>query len=130
MSAEKETSVAVGFTRGPWKSDGCLVIAPGFILATVNWHSGYEHGLANARLIAAAPDLYEAVRVALGWATGGMDGDWRECDHIEVMRAALAKATPPSQEHATPSPTLAEQSTTRLSASTPTPTPTETNSNE
>lgn len=46
---------------------------------------------ANARLIAAAPDLLDACRVALGHFTGGMDGDWRDCDPSELLRAALAK---------------------------------------
>lgn len=79
-------------TPGPWAADGCNIIASGYIVATVHWHSGASHEAANARLIAAAPDLFDALNVALGWATGGMDGDWRECDHVELMRAAIAKA--------------------------------------
>lgn len=53
---------------------------------------------ADARLIAAAPELYDALNVALGHATGGMDGDWRNCDHIQLMRDALARATPQGTE--------------------------------
>jgi hypothetical protein len=26
--------------------------------------------------------------------TGGMDGDWRDCDPIEVLRAAIARTEP------------------------------------
>lgn len=117
MSAEKETERAAGFTPGPWKSDGCLVIAPGFILATVNWHSGYEHGVANARLMAAAPDLYEALsdlveiieragisNLANGVQLGQMSWAVKAGDRMRWAKTCLAKATPPCQERANPSP--------------------------
>lgn len=54
--------------------------------------AGYcgEH---NAHLIAAAPDMYEALNICLGWLTGGLDGDWGDnFGPIAVTRAALAKA--------------------------------------
>lgn len=47
---------------------------------------------ANALLIAAAPDMLDALKVALGHLTGGMDGDWRNCDPRALIRAAIAKA--------------------------------------
>jgi len=36
--------------------------------------------------------LRDAANVALGHLTGGMDGDWRDCDPIELLREALAEA--------------------------------------
>lgn len=37
-------------------------------------------------------DLYEALEICLGHITGGIDGDWSDCDPAEKARAALAKA--------------------------------------
>jgi len=47
---------------------------------------------ANARLIAAAPELLEAAKCALGHLTGNMDGDMDLGDPLEMLRAAIAKA--------------------------------------
>lgn len=47
---------------------------------------------ANADLIAAAPELLDALQVMLGHMTGGMDGDWRDCDFMALARAAIARA--------------------------------------
>ena len=33
--------------------------------------------------------LRDAVNVALGHMTGGMDGDWRDCDPVDLLRKAL-----------------------------------------
>jgi hypothetical protein len=33
--------------------------------------------------------LRDATNVALGWLTGGMDGDWRDCDLVELLRNVL-----------------------------------------
>lgn len=43
-------------------------------------------------LRASRDELLDALQVCLGHLTGGMDGDWRECDPIELARAAIAKA--------------------------------------
>ncbi len=56
-----------------------------------------QEALANARLIAAAPELYEAANVALSrlQLTGGKDGEYlgnHEKKMIEVLSKALAKA--------------------------------------
>ena len=53
-----------------------------------------REAVANANLIAAAPDLYAALEHCLGALTCGMDGIW---DHhapkpADLARAALAKA--------------------------------------
>lgn len=34
--------------------------------------------------------LRDAANVALGHLTGGMDGDWRDCDPVELLREALS----------------------------------------
>lgn len=55
-------------------------------------------GLATAVLIAAAPELLEASRYALGLLTGNMDGDWAiGGDPIAMLRAAIHKATEPGR---------------------------------
>ena len=33
--------------------------------------------------------MRDALTVCLGHLTGGMDGDWRDCDPVEIARAAL-----------------------------------------
>ena len=53
-------------------------------------------GEANARLIAAAPDLLEALRQVMGWIDGWdpnfiHDADWPETAHH--IRAAISRAT-------------------------------------
>lgn len=57
------------FTNGPWRSDRQAVLAKGkiadLLIATVHkTYSEPEEAEANARLIAAAPDLLEACKVA------------------------------------------------------------------
>ena len=47
---------------------------------------------ANARLIAAAPELLEAAICALGQLTGNMDGNADLGEPREMLRAAIAKA--------------------------------------
>lgn len=44
--------------------------------------------------------LRDAANVALGCATGGMDGDWRDCDHVALLRYALHgyEPHPPSRQ--------------------------------
>ncbi len=82
------------FTPGPWKSDwgtiysvtsGCLDKEIG----AVNHHRPeYE---ANARLIAASPDLLAAVRSAKDFLRE--IGDFGECPIREELNAAITKAT-------------------------------------
>ncbi len=94
-------------TAGPWKvsglradQDGCLSVVSaetGFDVAELAYTNGPEE--ADARLIAAAPDLLEALysmlnceRAArLGCEVPEMEGfDYRY--HFEKARAAIAKA--------------------------------------
>lgn len=59
-------------TPGPWhvSNEGCMLIRDDAGLSIVAKYVGYtndEEELANAKLIAAAPELLEALRWALEW---------------------------------------------------------------
>jgi hypothetical protein len=81
-------------TPGPWENDGNDIWAGDHLIATV---SGDQNGLfanpsrlADSALIAAAPELLDALRDALD-----VMGDWGEDGDPEwanVARAAIAKA--------------------------------------
>lgn len=45
-----------------------------------------DHGI---EALQEAKRLRDAANVALGHLTGGMDGDWRDCDPAELLRSAL-----------------------------------------
>ena len=75
---------------GPWATDGkdygwCIMDLRGARVATV-WRDGAPLATANARLIAAAPDLLAALQAAL--PIGGPHRWWHD-----DARAAIAKAT-------------------------------------
>lgn len=76
------------YTPGPWKAEGPRVYADrkgGSLIATMAWFPGEE--AANARLIAAAPELLEALRVLV--ENGGIGPE----SMFDDARAAIAKAT-------------------------------------
>lgn len=90
-------------TPGPWRTlDGDSVVnivgPEGQPIAATTTKAYYERfdatDKANARLIAAAPDLYEALRVLLPFAVnrgpGGCDGSKRGCPHCTAIRNARA----------------------------------------
>lgn len=78
-------------TPGPWthSEDGVIVDAAGKQLASVF----PRDRAANARLIAAAPDLLEACRAALYGVVdrGGPDG-LSQTEVVDYLTAAIAKA--------------------------------------
>ena len=95
-------------TPGPWRVDvaqdtnGTIhsvdvrEAAYGLFVASVEAHTE-EHAdvMANARLIAAAPDLLAALRLVERQHEGrvvGLGQKHCECDVCEVVRAAIAKA--------------------------------------
>ena len=50
-------------TKGPWRRNGWELIGDSTVLATLHWHTGRdEQNAADARLIASAPRLLEALR--------------------------------------------------------------------
>lgn len=95
------------FTPGPWKvvkredeDHGTLVVHEAethdFLICQTNQHWGrpFTNG-ANARLIAAAPDMYNALweAVELSDRTLPPSGRTAECQRVyDLCRAALAKA--------------------------------------
>jgi len=84
-------------TSGPWTlegSSGCYApsAAPWGMLAAVRYLGNAPERIAeeaaNARLIAAAPDMFEALRYVLDCAERG------DLSDLQPVRAALAKVQP------------------------------------
>ena len=72
-------------TPGPWKRKIKSVLIP---IAPYEWAEAYGGSIANARLIAAAPDLLEALRAAVAdWDEEVSRGRW-----LDAARAAITKA--------------------------------------
>ena len=108
------TSGGSAWTPGPWFVDpdfcGDVQDGGGNEIGST-WHSGQSgvdmtiggsivadraEQAANARLIASAPDLYEALFVAVAWIEGleTKGASHRMLDHLQdELRAALSKAT-------------------------------------
>ena len=102
----------MGHTPGPWiNSSGYITATDGSEITDVAWSGSDPEGKANARLIAAAPELLAVCRNLLGclsdWCekTGAWrsirpgddiadDDDQREDDHLAMAAAevAIAKA--------------------------------------
>jgi hypothetical protein len=88
-------------TPGPWRWNGtnkqpkafCYLYGPDYDVAGCAL-DGFTDNAANARLIAAAPDLLEACQ----WALSALDGLGLQSAEDKV-RAALAQATQPSPSH-------------------------------
>ena len=84
------------FTPGPWEKGGLIVDARGIIIRQ-QWEGTriIDEIEPNAHLIAAAPDMYEALEAAIleygkpggPWNVPSSPGSW-----IEKARAAIAKA--------------------------------------
>ena len=91
------------WTPGPWHWDaGDVGVEPGVLYADIYtddeaviamFNINLKEGTANARLIAAAPDLYAALERTLSWLTS-YQGSGSMADHgpYNQARAALAKA--------------------------------------
>jgi hypothetical protein len=95
------------FTPGPWmppashkdltvwatKNDRTEMIAS----ASTNQWCKEDEANANAKLIAAAPDLLEALRLALPYIEGAYECAFPDSDEnnnvLEAAKAAIAKAT-------------------------------------
>lgn len=81
-------------TPGPWiYEDGDVLGGPGGIACVVPLYTanGLGEGKANARLIAAAPDLLAALRTiqAFSWS---LPRSLREDDRWKIVDTAIAKA--------------------------------------
>jgi len=75
------------YTPGPWKVDSSRlsVSALGLVIAEVT----QANAVANARLIAAAPDLLEACKAVM---RAMADGAWTDTLTGQKVAAAIAKA--------------------------------------
>lgn len=95
--------MSAAHTPGPWvvedlPADPYIVYAGGIhgngerrqVCVTANGFFGCDESIANARLISAAPELLEALRLCLhAVCLAGWEGDLS----AEKARAAIAKAT-------------------------------------
>ena len=101
------------WTPGPWAAhlNAPLAAIPGHIIKTEDdpntpvalvWEGGGSHGkptqIANAHLISAAPDLYEALKEFLDvWESGDANDNSKRAGArrgkmLDASRAAIAKA--------------------------------------
>lgn len=98
-------SEASRHTLGPWRVNsnagfGDIILGPDYIVARADREfTGKDEESANARLIAAAPELLEACKMALTQIMGSdIQGVWLnapnkpEITPESVLRAAIAKA--------------------------------------
>ena len=85
------------FTPGPWHEHSHRQIGPDAgnvaeVWSAIGWgDAAIQEADANVRLVAAAPELYEALQVALV-VVAGCNGDGFFNDQERMIRAALAKA--------------------------------------
>jgi hypothetical protein len=88
-------------TPGPWHADLPEKIHPRFVRDTAEvviayCDRGLEEAKANARLIAAAPELLEACKTLVAARDGSINGMAMMTDvAADQARAAIAKATTP-----------------------------------
>ena len=79
-------------TPGPWKVEGVDIYAPA--PANVRPHIArvIYGGKSDARLIAAAPELLEALKRYVEWQEGKFDAIDIEAEILAPAKAAIAKA--------------------------------------
>lgn len=104
MTIRTKPDTGTAHTEGPWQTNGGIVrtVDENSItvrkIATVHGEFGEAEKIANARLIAAAPELLEALKATLGkWVDlveSGDAGFWdaEEEPHVIAARAAIARA--------------------------------------
>lgn len=89
------------WTRGPWKIDATTLHFYIFgkpdnvasIIKPIGSPRGTEKALANARLIAAAPEMFEALEKLVGRVERMSSEEWEYTEEVRALaRAALAKA--------------------------------------
>lgn len=91
-----------GFTPGPWEiSESAYVCRQAIVARTPEGDldpiaevmgSGKGQNLANARLIAAAPEMLAALRELIPWAVGPHMRKPEGCAAVKAALAAIAKA--------------------------------------
>ena len=87
-------SKLINHTPGPWEVVNSEIHSADEVIAEVYILDGFRADEANARLIAAAPDLLEAcLTVVNGYETDGMEGMGnRDEVFYKFCKAAIAKA--------------------------------------
>jgi hypothetical protein len=109
MKTTNNETVTAGHTPGPWFVENIMYGGPRIVYgeaeapegfrSDVPWREASEQAQANARLIAAAPELLAALKVAQTWMetyrrqTGTSEHGIIGND-IAIVRAAIAKAEP------------------------------------
>lgn len=89
-----------GHTPGPWRAKGAEVYCGRLRVcsqvnaadASLNIGGSVERSHANARLIAAAPDLLEALEGVIPYLEEDPDDEGDYNERIRTVRAAIAKA--------------------------------------
>jgi hypothetical protein len=85
-------------TPGPWKVDKvdnahCYIIAKNGTLLAKVWLEDNDFNNANAHLVAAAPDMLEALEAALSyWDQDRASQQIRLADVERILKSAIAKA--------------------------------------
>lgn len=123
MPVDAQASFHLQDTPGPWEREGLLVIstrrdAEGVRLSVAECLSAYDSAVeADARLIAAAPDLLAALKAMVEWGPLAESLDVAEF-RVDVAnaRAAIAKAEGPAMK---PSDMHAARTTSCCSSSSP-----------
>lgn len=82
--------MTIHHTPGPWNVDGPTLKGNGYNIGSVNSHRTTE-GMANACLIAAAPDLIAALIIA----SISIHEFWPNSPCLKEIDAAIEKATKP-----------------------------------
>lgn len=100
-----QVTTSAKHTPGPWTNDGANISVPGMFVCNPGPSVPSVEMHANARLIAAAPEMYAALcsMRAAYWATNTKRGTMTTREHVTLGMAALARAegrapadTPPS----------------------------------
>jgi hypothetical protein len=108
----KMSDVNAGITPGPWKANRCGELRPDdftivadlgpredgigqirTIGRVASFRTGLAEATANARLIAASPDLLHALRKALNFIENTESEMGEALESGDIARAAIAKAT-------------------------------------
>ena len=81
-------------TPGPWRhlDQGQVVNDTNTMIAFATNHGGDEAGIANALLIAAAPDLLAACEIALANCSGRPPNEQELRAVVQATQTAIAKA--------------------------------------
>lgn len=84
----------ISHTPGPWEARGLTVFEPSktaLSVATATQHQ--PHAKANARLIAAAPDMLASLRAMVDFHAGERDGEYPDLDTARALIARLDGAS-------------------------------------